>query len=131
MQELTPLERSVLDAALAGPGRTLESLRHQLENCRVRGREFTGVGFYTDLTPDDSKRVHEIREADLRITDVWADIESLEHGAGFLLFVKDGLLQMLEGFTYDEPWPDEVKTFSVQYADAAARNLPPELTATD
>jgi hypothetical protein len=128
VQELTALERSVLDALLAGPGRKLERLRQQAKTCKVREREFTGVGFYTDFIPESSLRVDEIAQTDVRLDDVVVEIEGLQHGAGFLLLIKDGFLNMLEGFTYDEEWPDAVKTFTVQYA-APQRDLPPELTA--
>lgn len=128
-EELTPLERSVLDALLAGPGRKLERLRRQAETFKVRKREFTGAGFYTDFIRDSSLRVDELGQADVRLDDVVVEIEGVQHGAGFILLIKDGLLDMLEGFTFDEPWPDEVMTFSVRYAAAPGRDLPPELTA--
>jgi hypothetical protein len=43
------------------------------------------------------------------ISDVGAEIEGVRHGVGFVLFIQDGRLDCLEGFTYDDPWPDEVK----------------------
>jgi len=43
-----------------------------------------------------------------------ADIEGLAHGAGFTLFLRDGVIDMLEGFSYDEPWPKEVARFQVR-----------------
>jgi hypothetical protein len=39
---------------------------------------------------------------------VIARMEGLEHGAGFMLFIDDGVLVMLEGYTYDEPWPQRM-----------------------
>jgi hypothetical protein len=35
-------------------------------------------------------------------------------GAGFVLFLQDGMLDMLEGFTYDGAWPDRVEAFDVR-----------------
>ena len=46
---------------------------------------------------------------------VEATIEGLEHGVGFTLFLTDGWLDNLEGYTYDEPWPDTIETFSLRY----------------
>jgi hypothetical protein len=34
---------------------------------------------------------------------------------GFLLFVDDGLLHFLEGFTFDEPWPGDLKLIWLYY----------------
>jgi hypothetical protein len=50
-----------------------------------------------------------------RLDDVVATIEGLEHGAGFVLFIENGLLDNLEGFTYDEPWPDRLGGYSLRY----------------
>lgn len=36
-------------------------------------------------------------------------------GVGFLLYVDDGLITMLEGYTYGEPWPQPVGEFSLSY----------------
>jgi len=41
-----------------------------------------------------------------------ATIDGLQHGAGFLLIVEDGMLDMVEGCTYVEPWPDRSRAFS-------------------
>jgi hypothetical protein len=45
------------------------------------------------------------------------------HGAGFLLYVDGGLLSMLEGYSYEEPWPDEIREFSVSYLDPARTSV--------
>jgi hypothetical protein len=42
---------------------------------------------------------------DFHIGDVSGELEGLANGAGFVLFIRDGRLKMLEGFTFDEPWP--------------------------
>ena len=44
--------------------------------------------------------------SDLSAMDVSARIDGMEHGAGFVLWVEDGVLETLEGFSYVEPWPD-------------------------
>ena len=52
----------------------------------------------------------------MRIGDVYAEIPGLEHGAGFVLYIKDGYLDMLEGYSYDEPWPSSVEGFALHYS---------------
>jgi hypothetical protein len=47
--------------------------------------------------------------------DAYADIDGLEHGAGFVLWLEDGWLSCLEGFSYAEPWPDTASRFSVRW----------------
>jgi hypothetical protein len=47
------------------------------------------------------------------IGDVSADIDGLEHGVGFILCIEDGYLHMLEGYTFEGPWPDRIITYSL------------------
>jgi hypothetical protein len=60
-----------------------------------------------------------------RITlgDVNAEVEGLKFGAGFVLFISDGKLEMLEGYSYDEQWPTEIKKFVLSYAGGSIRDL--------
>jgi len=51
------------------------------------------------------------------IGDVHAEIEGLEHEAGFVLFIADGRLARLEGFTYSGDWPSAIGRFTVRYDD--------------
>ena len=115
--ELTPLERAVIDALLSRQEPGYDELRMQFQTCRVASREMTGVGFYTALqvdaaTPpapaDVGNPLGHGREFP---DDVYAEIDGLEHGAGFLLWLDAGRLETLEGFSYAEPWPNEVLEF--------------------
>jgi hypothetical protein len=100
---LTAFEGAVLDALLAGDDRHLAVLREQRRVLRVTGRDYSGVGFFLHVEVPDAPMV-ELRS--LRFGDVHAEIDGLEHGAGFLLFVDDGRITMLEGYCYGPgPWP--------------------------
>lgn len=112
---LSTLERIVLDKLLARKGRVFELLRTQLEGAHVTRREFTGCGFYTYLKVAKSAPPIECDKGNLEISGVVATIDGLEHGAGFVLFVRDGYLDNLEGFTYDEPWPEKVHNVCLNY----------------
>jgi hypothetical protein len=114
MLALTELEAAVLELLLEGDSAVLIALRRQLAVAVVREREFSGVGFFTTFdVPPDTPRAP-VPPKFSPFGDVGADIEGLRHGAGFLLFVDDGYLHMLEGYTYDEPWPDRPGRFLVQ-----------------
>ena len=115
MLPLNRLERAVLEKLLAGDASVLGTLRQQLCAASVAKRELTGVGFFCTLVvPSAEPAVAEITGQG-PFGDVEADIEGLQHGAGFLLWLKDGRLSMLEGFSYDEPWPSEVDRFELKY----------------
>ena len=127
---LSDLERDVLEMLLAGNDARLEQLRGQLDACRVRSREMTGVGFWTSLAvPPGIEGVGNGLRT--RLSDVVATIEGLEHGAGFVLFIENGLLDNLEGFTYDEPWPDRIGGYSLRYMNEERdlSDLAPDPTA--
>jgi hypothetical protein len=114
MASFTALERAVVEMLLAGDLPALYALRAQFTASRVAKREFTGVGFFTDFdVPASAPQVSANRS--LEIGDVEASISGLQHGAGFVLFVRGGVLHTLEGYTYDEQWPAEISSFSLQY----------------
>jgi hypothetical protein len=105
---LSELERAVLSALLAGDDPRLATLGEQLEVATVTGRDVTGAGFFTRFSvPPPVARVAEpIKNP---IDDVCAELAGEEHPAGFLLWLEDGALQALEGFSYVESWPQDAR----------------------
>lgn len=116
VQGLNSLEQAVLDKLLAGDHEVLATLRKQASGARLTKREHTGVGFFCwfEVAPD-APLVE--GPGDFELDDVNAEITGLAHGAGFVLFIRGGRLDNLEGFTYDEPWPERIRSFSLKYAD--------------
>lgn len=111
MEGLTELEQAVLDRLLAGHHSALDALREQAKRSRLRHREYTGVGFWTWFAvPDDAPAAS---PSEFMLSGVNATLAGLKHGAGFWLFVRNGYLDQLEGFTYDEPWPADATTFEL------------------
>jgi hypothetical protein len=114
MSELTGLELDVIRMLLDGDDSVLEILREQLKIATVSERKMTGVGFYANFSiPSTAPRV--LERSSFEFGDVVAQIEGVKHGAGFTLFVRDGFLNFLEGYTYDEPWPERIATYTVSY----------------
>lgn len=119
---LNQFEQAVLDKLLAGDHDVLATLRAQAAKARVVSRELTGAGFNLQFrVPSDVPRV--TLPADFELGDVDASIDGLAHGAGFLLFVRDGRIAMLEGYSYEESWPTDIRRFTLAY-----RSEPRELT---
>jgi hypothetical protein len=110
---LNEIETIAMGMLLAGEHPTLVVLRDQLAVAKVADREFSGVGFFVHFqVPASSPRADEVR---LVIGDVYAKLTGLEHDAGFLLFVSDGALDMLECFIVDDRWPTEPEIVHVYY----------------
>jgi hypothetical protein len=116
---LNELERAVLTKLLEGEHPLLAQLREQLPHCRVSHRELTGHGFFAYLNVGDAPGADDVK---LRFGDVVAEIDGMLHGAGFLLFVDQGLLTMLEGYGYDDPWPSGIMGFTLKYTYGEKRD---------
>ncbi len=121
--DLNELERRVLEKLLEGRHETLERLRTQVDHSRVASREFSNVGVFTNLVVDRAQAEPISGHRSLVISDVEGDLAGLAHGAGFVLFVEEGYLEMLEAFSYGEHWPAYVSSLSLRYAGGGARNL--------
>ena|SRR5579875_4153130 len=117
-----PLEEQVLQMLLAGDDPVLITLRCQLKLAKRRSREYTGVGFFTHF--DVPKEAPQFSgNPSIKFGDVIAEMDGLQRGAGFLLFIQNGVLSMLEGYTYEEPWPQKVARFELRYTSGTARDL--------
>lgn len=129
--ELTALERSVIAALLLREHPVTEALRRQADRCRVASREFTGVGFFTALAVHPDASPAPVKSGRMTLGDVTATIDGLSHGAGFVLWIEDGVLQELEGFSCDEPWPEEIHGFDVQAGGVEHHGTRPDLEAIE
>ena len=120
---LEPLEEAVLKKLLDGNHPVLEALRQQLPAVSVKARESTGAGFYTEFSIAEGARAAPLQSGKLLFGDVEATIDGLKYGAGFVLYVERGLLHMLEGYSYEEPWPEHVIGFTLRYGDPERKTI--------
>ncbi len=130
MSALTPLEHAVLHALLDGDHPALLALRDQLPGLSVVHRLATPTTFSTVLRPGRGAPAAPIAARHAVLDDVQAEVPGLAGGAGFALFVEDGLLARLEGTTFGgEPWPADLAGFTL-HPDDPERDLsdldPPE-----
>jgi hypothetical protein len=96
----TPLERAVLQAICEKHSADRAALEAQLSTAAVLSRENTGAGFYTYFTVERIS-TRAIGGERLR-SGPSAKVDGLEHGMGFILWLKDGYADCLEGYCYDE-----------------------------
>ena len=83
-------------------------LQKQYDNIRVKRRIMTGVGFFTDFEVTDNNWNLD-DNLELYLGNIHVEIKGLKHGAGFILFVREGKIKTLEGYCYDEKWPDNAQ----------------------
>jgi len=102
-QPLDVFERAVLDTLLGGDHPVLEQLRAQAAVARVRARESSEFGQFTDLWIDD---VDPIDFPDrFAIDDHYARVEGVEDDVALLLHVVRGRLKTIEAFVPRPNWP--------------------------
>ena len=87
------------------------ALATQISQCRVALREFSGCGFFTTLTVPADSPVTISEERTFGGSDVEAP--ELSHGAGSVLFTKNGLLDFLEVFAYVDGDPANLSRFAL------------------
>ena len=97
MGEFTELEKAVLQHLCLRFPAEKATLTAQFAAATVRSRENTGVGFYTgfdvvraSLAPLTGERMRH---------GGWAKIDGLENAMEFILWLKDGYVDCLEGAT--------------------------------
>lgn len=121
MVGLNSLEEAVLDKLLEGDHPLLVALRAQARNGRLASRDYSGAGFFCAFWVPQEMALREV-ERDFHFGDVVASMDGLEHGAGFVIFVRRGKLDMLEGYTFGESWPESVRNLELTY-EREPRNL--------
>lgn len=119
-ERFSNFEQAVIEMLLAGDHPSLEVLHSQLEESEFT-RELTGAGFYLNFVVPD--RCQTVTPPEFRVGDVDAKVKGLDYGAGFVLFVENGRLKVLEGYSYEEPWPDNIEEFTLSYSNEK-RDLP-------
>ena len=116
------MERAVLCKLLDSEHSVLVTLRQQIPDLSVKSRKRTGVGFFTEFAIAATATAASVAP-NIRFGDVEAAIPGLQHGAGFVLYIDDGLLRGLEGYTYDESWPELIEAFNLRYSDPERKGL--------
>lgn len=113
MKDLDKFERAVLEKLFAGDHAVLAVLREQAQEARIASRKYTGAGFFLAFEVPPNAPVFSTQE--FHFGDVSAVIDGLRYGAGFVVFVRDGRLDTLEGYSYEEPWPNKIRDFELSY----------------
>ncbi len=116
--ELSELEKNVIKAILKSNDKNdmREKLFCQYKGLCVKKRTFTNVGFFTEFYDCDDIFLCEGIES-LRLGGIHAEVSNLKYGAGFVLYIKNGRIVLLEGYCYDEKWPNDadiIELFKVQ-----------------
>ncbi len=98
MPTFTALEVAAFHSIFSETPDLAQGLQRQLDAASVIERENSGAGFFTHIAvPDEVLRVNSSRVLGY---ETHARVAELEYGLGFVLFMKDGRLDMLEGYAF-------------------------------
>ena len=110
--ELNSIEQKVLEFFLAKRRGSTPESGIGLNGIIVSSRDYSGVGFMTELDRSETLRVGSQTESY-----TWGDIggklnSSLE--SGYLVFVEKGHVSAIEGFVYGEAeWPQKIEEIEI------------------
>jgi hypothetical protein len=100
-------EKKLMDKLLNGDDIVLKSLMEQYLSSKIKSRDFTGAGFYTFFTVK-SGIAPIVGRKNFEIDDVFANYNKIDGAFGFVLFIRNGYLSSLEGYTLvSDIWPND------------------------
>ncbi len=101
------LADQVMKMLLSGSEEVLLTLREQYERAVIISEEDTEVGFFIRYEVDSAIRIGEEFKAAFQVGDIDGEMDEIDGAVGFILFIKDGYLTMLEGYTNGvDKWPE-------------------------
>lgn len=120
-QRLDRLELDVLNMMFPSNDPLTEKLHRQIACAVVKSRESSLAGSFTDLeVTDKSLRID--RTGDIWFGDIVAKVPGVSQGVGFVVLIRDGLIDMLESYTFGEDLPSAINEYSLSYASGSSRN---------
>ena len=101
----------VMEKILFGPDEIFADLKNQFNLLEIISVEKTGVGYYVDFgvgSQNIEPLNQEIYVKSFQIGDLYGDIDDVSSAVGFILFIENGFITLLEGYTImADCWPDE------------------------
>ena len=108
MSKLNPVELRIIRTMLAQKFGAGSPIVERADSLRFETRQMTGTGYYVHFLNGE-----ELPRADDLNTELSEDYRTNREApcdlVGFTLFIRDGYLSSLEGYTFgDVKWPDEL-----------------------
>jgi hypothetical protein len=84
-----------------------QKLQAQLASSTMQKRTFYMFGFSTEYAVSATE--HSLGEGvNLNLSSYPWNVNGLEYGSDYILWIKNGLIHSFEGFSYQELWPEEI-----------------------
>jgi hypothetical protein len=99
VRALWAIERAVFEATAEDYPKSAKALRLLANTALVANFENTGAGFFsTIILADDAPALSEKSPLD----GAYANVEGIEHGMGFIVFLTDGRVSLIEGYCHGD-----------------------------
>jgi predicted lipoprotein len=97
MRGFWPIERAALEAAAHDYQASADRLGQQIAAAQVIDFKNTGNGFFSTVrVSPEAPRLTDKSPLDAAT----GSVGSIEHGMGFLVFLEDGYVSLIEGYTH-------------------------------
>ena len=84
-------------------------IKKQIQLLSVHKRENTGAGIYVYFKEDTGEPI----DNEVKVTGVFAGRSPDSVDLGFILYLENGVVSMLEGFSYTAHWPADVSHYTI------------------
>ncbi len=110
--KLKSIEIAIINCLLSDKDVGLIKNSVDFDQIKVVSRDFTGPGFLTELRSNQKLKLFS-DGVSKRWGKVGARLNSPGIETGYLLYIDNGYLTSIEGYTYGENWPDEIYEFEI------------------
>lgn len=111
------LANIVMEMLLRGNDTVLAILREQYKGARIVSEKYNNVGFYINYQISDAPIIPNEYNTTFQIGDLEGTVDNIDSAVGFVLFVKNGYIIMLEGYTnLLNQWPESDSQVELQYS---------------
>lgn len=109
--EVLALASQLVPLLLAGNHPAIVALRAQYAVAQITSVELTGVGFFVNYkVPEEAPRAV---PSDFAGGNAYIELAGVNEPSGCVLFVHDGKLALLEGYTFAESWPEHTQVLAI------------------
>ena len=115
--KLNELEKKLIKEFLKQSGIIIDAERAFFSKITVKERYYTGVGFFTKFHQSDKLRISHEEKTFIWNEGIGAKLNNTVE-TGYLFYIKMGYLEEIEGFTYDDEWPEKIHsidTYKIKY----------------
>jgi len=104
---LNKLEKLLMQKFLEDESIKIAKINANFNLVDISDRELTGAGFLTQLKNCDELKVSATNRS-FKWGKLGAKLNSEKIETGYLIYIENGYIDAIEGYTYGEDWPEEI-----------------------